>query len=112
MTGLISIGIDANPICVDISRAKTEWKLNLDNLRKAATGIRHLAESEYTRLSLTMPDTDYLSSNLIANEIFQRSDVGRYLVSSGLIHRGWISPIPAIKTLLVAEGIWQLRRSE
>src|SRR6266508_229381 len=101
MTGLTSIGVDANPICVDMSRAKTDWRLSISNVSRTATEITRSAEKQYRRLLTNRKDTNSAPFVLTSNVAFERSPVGRYLVSSGLIQRGWISPIPALKSLLL-----------
>jgi hypothetical protein len=108
--GFRSVGIDANPICVMVSRAKTEWALDRTLTQQLATTIISGAKREYRsfirryarateRGKRWHPDMDL---------IFQRSGPGRYLIESGLIKRGWISARPALKTLLLAEKIWNL----
>lgn len=108
MHGFPSFGVDANPVCVMVSRAKTEWNLNVDDLRSHADLAVLSASHEY-ELFLRRRQK-YRARGCrhypLQDPIFERSSAGRYLVSSGLIRRGWISPLPALKTLLLAEALW------
>jgi hypothetical protein len=89
--GIPSVGIDANPSSSFAARVKTNWSLSSDLLLEhlelikgglacSATGIQdHTSDKTYT-----------------------------YLASSGMIDRGWISPLPLSKALTVKQCILAL----
>jgi hypothetical protein len=110
LQGLCALGIDANPVCVLVSRAKTDWRLNASEIRRHARSILGTARTEYGTFLLRYDKERAVGRIYRAHTdpIFARSPAGMYLVSSGLIRRGWISPRPALKALLVAEGAWKL----
>jgi DNA modification methylase len=103
--GYRSVGVDANPVCVLVSKAKTDWKLNSIETKRLAKLAINSAIRKYKSYS-PQPRGIIDQSSLEDNPIFRRSSAGQYLISSGLIRRGWISPIPALKTLLLAEALW------
>lgn len=110
LRGFPSVGVDANPVCVLVSKAKTDWGLNVSDVPKASQLVLGLASSEYQSHGLRHLKAKAAGERYtpLSNPIFARSAAGRYLVSSGLIRRGWISPRPALKTLLIAEALWKL----
>src|SRR5256885_9444838 len=46
--GIESIGIDANPACVLVTRAKTDWSIDLDQVSRDCIGALRLAEERYS----------------------------------------------------------------
>src|SRR5438067_1393792 len=76
MGGLTSIGVDANPICVDMSKAKTDWRLSVTNVSRTATEILRCAERQYGRLVTNREHIDSKPSILTSNVVFERSPVG------------------------------------
>jgi hypothetical protein len=105
--GISSVGVDANPICVEVSKAKTNWTLNVGVTRQLAQDINSYATSEYNRFVSRKQDRREKNQRYQtrSDEIFDRSPIGRYLLTGGLLRRGWISSLPALKTLLLVEGI-------
>lgn len=91
--GIDTVGIDANPSSCFASRVKTNWTLRSDKLselldevgRKQRRALRygHLTDGTY-----------------------------RYLESSGMIERGWISPEPLRKAIAIKSSIANLTTSE
>ena len=110
LQGVRSCGVDANPVCVVVSRAKTNWSLNVERTRETTERIIASSFREYESYCVRAAKTRTHSKRwlLQAEPIFARSGPGRYLLSSGLIHRGWIGVRPALKTLLIAERVWKL----
>lgn len=109
LQGLASIGVDANPVCVLVSKAKTNWRLDSPDTIELARRVVASASAEYAHF-IRRYEKDKATGvrwTPQAEPIFARSASGRYLVSSGLIRRGWIGARPALKTLLVAEGLWK-----
>ena len=90
--GIDSVGIDANPSSCFASSVKTNWSLQagtlltlLDEIESSVSRYRH----HHTRLR---SDPTYL-----------------YLESSGMLDRGWISPIPLAECLAIKQCISDLR---
>jgi len=108
--GFPSVGVDANPVCVLVSKAKTEWELSVPEAEVALRHIVASASREYRRYAQLRRKAEAAGSTYPPQSApgFLRSAAGRYLISSGLIRRGWISPRPALKTLLLAERLWEL----
>jgi hypothetical protein len=91
-----------------VSKAKTDWSLDISRVKVRAELALSSASQEYD-LFLERHQKQQRRGRryqLLQDPIFERSPAGRYLVSSGLIKRGWISPRPALKTLLLAEALW------
>jgi DNA modification methylase len=107
IAGYNSVGVDANPICVIVSRAKTNWKINIQEVRANLIEIVRRASSKYSRYEARAARAKGAGEPYPAHldSLFVGSPMGRYLVDSGLIRRGWISPRPALKCLLLAEQI-------
>ncbi len=110
MHGLSSVGVDANPVCVLVSRAKTYWGLDISRTREMARRVVGSALIEYASFIRRYKKARASGARWMAQSapIFARSAPGTYLISSGLIRRGWISTRPALKTLLVAERLWKI----
>lgn len=108
--GVASVGVDANPVCVLVSKAKTNWRVNISEAQRLARVAICTASKRYHSCIDRCSETQTrISQRTIEREaMFSRSPAGRYLVSSGLLRRGWISPRPAMKTLLLAERLWGL----
>lgn len=109
LQGVASIGVDANPVCVLVSKAKTNWRLNSSETMALAHRVVASSSAEYARFIRRYEKAKATGIRWTpqAEPIFARSPSGRYLLSSGLIRRGWIGARPALKTLLVAEGLWK-----
>ncbi|MDP3722534.1 MAG: DNA methyltransferase, partial [Candidatus Omnitrophota bacterium] len=95
--GIPSIGIEINPVCVLASRVKISWDLNLNEVRKYLDIVVERAQGEYVSFLSSYEGAkskgEYLSP--LAHQLFKSSRAGVYLIKSGLIQRGWISPRPA-----------------
>ncbi len=112
--GVPSIGVDANPVCVLVSRAKTEWTLNVSKTKALVESVLASASDEYDSFVRRYEKARALGARHSpqSDPLFTRSPAGTYLLTSGLIRRGWISPRPALKALLIAERLWKLRGRE
>lgn len=92
--GIDSVGIDANPSSCFAATVKTNWSL------KAGILLTLLEEIEYSvgryrrRQSRLKSDPTYM-----------------YLDSSGMLARGWISPLPLAECLAIKQCISDLRTS-
>jgi DNA modification methylase len=105
--GYRSVGVDANPVCVMVSRAKTDWGIDVAQLKKRTAEIVQTASAQYARYLARFQAAKGKGKRYAAQSdpLFSTSHIGGYLVESGLLHRGWISPRPALKALLLAEEI-------
>ncbi len=92
--GVASVGIDANPVAVLASLAKTTWNLDSKRLVDMAQQVRRRAEFAYARNSFTA-DPTY-----------------RYFMKSGMLKRGWISPRPLKKALAIKQSLNASRFTE
>ena len=107
LNGYRSIGVDANPVCVTISAAKTRWSLDINGVRAAIRRISKLAAQRYASYLKRAEQANKKGRRYSVQEdpLFLESELGRYLIESGLLSRHWISPRPALKALLLAEQI-------
>ncbi len=105
--GIASIGIDANPVCVLATRVKTNWGVGITSIERELTRVLHESRTEYRRFDRARREAKIKGRYLHPTEwpSFARSPRGRYLESSGLLQRNWISPTPALKALILAEEI-------
>jgi tRNA G10 N-methylase Trm11 len=110
LSGLRSVGVDANPVCVLVSKAKTNWSLDIAGSQQTAALVGASAVREYRTYLRRLEDvqTSRVRATALADAMISRTPPGRYLLTSGLIERGWISRRPALKTLLIAERLWVL----
>lgn len=86
--GLPSIGVDANPFASFVARVKTRFSVDPDALRGAASR----AVDRYHQLS---PWTEGLDDD----------PTYQYIDQSGMLRRGWISPVPLKKALALKRAI-------
>ena len=105
--GIPSVGIDANPVCVMVSRAKTDWSVDTSVIERLGKQALASALRNY-RSFLSRQEAAGGRRQPQCDRIFSRSPAGRYLIASGLIERDWISPLGAIKTLLIVEQLQKL----
>lgn len=105
--GIPSVGVDANPVCVLVSKAKTTWAVNVSEVKRFAELALDSAFTRYRSYLRRYHKAKAAGERYksLADPVFVGSPTGRYLVSSGLIQRGWISPIPALKTLMITEAL-------
>ena len=104
VSGIPSIGIDTNPVCVAVSKAKTDWAIRPSTVKILSEKVLFSASRKYRSFLLRQKNQESLGG--VQNDlIFRRSRAGKYLISSGLLKRGWISPLPALKTLLLMESL-------
>ncbi len=85
--GVPAAGIDANPVAVLATLAKTTWDLDSTRLLALAESVKSHAESAFKRKAFTA-DPTY-----------------EYLTKSGMIKRGWISVRPLKKAIALKQGI-------
>jgi hypothetical protein len=90
--GINAVGIDANPSSCFAARVKTNWKLRSHRLLELLeeVGPKQRRALRYEHLS----DATY-----------------RYLESSGMIARGWISPEPLRKAIAIKASVAKLATS-
>lgn len=105
--GCRSVGVDANPICVMVSRAKTDWSIDGDEVEELADRVVQRARRRYEACLDRMRESSYAGTrfSVLNDPIFAYSPAGSYLLKSGLVRRGWISPRPAMKTLLLSQEL-------
>lgn len=87
-------GIDANPVAVMVSRAKTDWTLDPDRLTEIAERVAERAKGFYERDPLTT-DPTYV-----------------YLDQSGMLRRGWISRKPLRKAVAIKRSLGSDRATQ
>lgn len=93
--GIDCVGIDANPASFFISQVKTNWSLRGDRLSELCNEIRELYPRALRNTSSRRRDPTYV-----------------YLESSGMIERGWISPLPLHKALTIKSCIQNLKTTK
>lgn len=105
--GFLSVGIDANPVCVLAARVKTTWQLQESNVIEELKRVVRWARCEYGRFEASRKSTKDIGKYLHPTKwkTFIETKQGRFLMESGLLKRGWISPRPALKCLLLTQGI-------
>jgi hypothetical protein len=91
--GVDSAGIDANPVSCFAAAVKTNWSLNSDRL---LTLLQCLGEIYQGRL---------------LDEAYASDPTYRYLDSTGMLARGWISPEPLKKAISLKHSIRTLKTS-
>lgn len=91
--GVDSAGIDANPVSCFAAAVKTNWSLNSDRL---LTLLQRLGEIYQGRL---------------LDEAYASDPTYRYLDSTGMLARGWISPEPLKKAISLKHSIRTLKTS-
>lgn len=105
--GFRSIGIDANPVCTLATRAKTQWGLKESKVHSELEQVLGPARRQYKVFeSVRLAEKErgkYLHPSKW--KTFRDLRQGRYVLSSGLLKRGWISPRPALKCLLIVKNI-------
>jgi hypothetical protein len=92
--GVRSAGVDANPVAVLASLAKTTWNLDSDRLLGIAQAVKRDAEVTYTRKKIAT-DPTYV-----------------YLLNSGMLRRGWISTKPLKKAIAIKQSLGASRATE
>ena len=107
LSGIPSIGIDSNPVCVTVSKAKTDWGMRLSTVRDLSDQVLRVTQRKYYNFLSRKERHERLGHQYLPQQdpIVKQSQVGQYLISSGLLERGWISPLAALKTLLIMESL-------
>ena len=110
MSGISSIGIDANPVCVMVSKAKTDWSIRPKLVKALSEKVLFSASRRYRSFLSRRQRKKSVGEKYQPQYdlIFRRSQAGKYLISSGLLKRGWISPLAALKTLLIVESLQEI----
>jgi len=88
--GLVSVGLDANPVACFATKVKTNWRLKAERLIDL----------------LAVVSNNY---DLCIRKSSHEDPTHTYLVESGMIDRGWISPEPLRKALAIKSGIKMTR---
>jgi hypothetical protein len=86
-----SVGIDANPSSILASRVKTRWDLRPARLKDLAAAAVPIFRRGLRGRAAVLGDPTY-----------------RYLESSGMLLRGWISPDPLFKAISLKHAIYGL----
>lgn len=94
--GLPSVGIDANPASVLASEVKTDWNIDatlVDQLaRQAVAAVTPISEA------ILLDDTPLFRRDgglyALKEQILSESPEAQYLVTSGMLQRGWIDEVP------------------
>ena len=92
--GVDSVGIDANPSSCFASSVKTNWSLQAGTLLSLLDEIESSVDRYHRQQARLKSDPTYL-----------------YLDSSGMLDRGWISPLPLAECLAIKHCISDLRTS-
>jgi hypothetical protein len=105
-----AVGIDANPVCVIASKGKTDWHVNPRDVREFMARSLLRASKFYNTYRSRVHSAQKCKKKhwVISDPLFVKSAAGMYLRESGLLRRGWISPRPALKTLLLAQELWEV----
>jgi hypothetical protein len=90
--GIDAVGIDANPSSCFAARVKTTWTLNIQTLLNLLGDVTREQSRALSRDHTTDPTY-------------------KYLESSGMIERGWISPEPLRKAIGIKSTITKLNVS-
>ena len=90
--GIVSVGIDANPSSCFAATVKTDWRMNSSTLLENLERVRKDAKALLDRKADLEDDATY-----------------RYLSTSGMIKRGWISPRPLRRAIAIKKSILGLR---
>jgi hypothetical protein len=85
------VGIDANPSSCFAARVKTDWTLRPATLTAHLAELKTISQKHLRRLSSVHEDPTY-----------------RYIQDSGMLARGWISPIPLAKAVALKLAIRQI----
>lgn len=93
--GVTSVGVDANPSSIFAARVKTRWTLDGRRL------LSHLPEVEQNYLRI-MQDRNSLTTD----------PTHKYLKSSGMLARGWISSKPLQKAIALKRSILLISASQ
>ena len=89
-----------------VSQAKTDWTIDLEQAKKSIT--RSVLRASHRYAAYLQRAERVKRYTVQSDPLFQNSSIGSYLIQSGLLHRGWISPRIALKALLLAEEIAKL----
>jgi hypothetical protein len=105
--GVEAIGVDANPVCVMAAQVKTTWTVDSRSARRDLRRILKHARTRYRSFERARQRAHQQGKRLFTERWGPFLDLkeGRYLKESGLLSRGWISPRPALKCLLLIEAI-------
>lgn len=90
--GVAAVGIDANPVSCFVTTVKTNWATDHQALLRALDRLADCFGAHLRKTSLLRSDPAY-----------------RYLESSGMIARGWITERPLLKVLAIKAAISELR---
>ena len=90
--GIDSVGIDANPSSCFASSVKTNWSLQAGTLLTLLDEVESSVDRYRRHQARLKSDPTYL-----------------YLDSSGMLDRGWISPLPLAECLAIKQCISDLR---
>jgi DNA methylase len=89
--GIDCVGIDANPSSIFATRVKTTWQLQGERLLMLAEAIR-----------------PFYCAHLVEQQSCESDPTFRYLRTSGMLDRGWMSEKPLLKAIAVKLAISRL----
>ncbi|NJO84611.1 MAG: site-specific DNA-methyltransferase [Blastochloris sp.] len=97
--GIASVGVDANPVTAFASRVKTNWDVDLNELRHRYTKVLSLARS----LSKSTTVTQLSFGDLLVEELMVSNDISEQEVQEfvELLPKNWINPHLLHKVLAV-----------
>jgi len=105
--GIASVGLEANPACAFASRVKTRWDIDPEALEQAAADLIQRLMPSHDSLTYSVQPLFSAAHPVdhIQAEAVRESSEARYLISSGMLERGWISEIPFYKTIVLLNEI-------
>lgn len=111
--GMESIGIDANPASVFASRVKTNWHLDPRILKELLSQVMRRLQAMDQAGKTAVGLGCHLENPLLPEIADVEDDVTvRYLRSSGMIKRGWISEPLLLETVLLKRVVGDVATCE
>ena len=109
--GIHSIGVDANPVTAFASRVKTQWEIDLDEVKRRRDTLLKRIRPALLQLTplgraaqLSFNDLGLLRETLTSYPAFARTTAEEII---SLIPKGAISPVPLSKTLIARDAIFE-----
>lgn len=106
--GINAVGIEANPACAFASMIKTRWTVDPNMLREKAEEIIRAVRPDHDTLSAAEQPLfalDPRAANQVKTKLNSASPEARHFIESGMLKRGWMSPIPFYKSVSLLEAI-------
>ena len=102
--GIDSIGIEANPWGVILSRVKVQWHIQPEKVRQLCRNIVSAVEARIAGQTDSCQAATALVQRLRTARV-QSDPVYRHFNSSGMVERGWISELPLLKAIYLKQEI-------